>query len=372
MKITVIYLGRKGGAPIFTFEMVKALIKNGCTITCILSEYIENYNKFTELRKESKYLKIYFEKTFKTKIQFIINALNIFNFLKIKKIVNNEKADFIYIPMLTLWSSLLLFFLKNKNIIMTIHDVEMHKGEENIFLEKLYSNGIKKSRKIIVLSQRFILQVMNKYGFEKKNICWIPHANHNYYIPSNESILEDGTIYKKILFFGRIHKYKGLEILLKVMLAVNDKNDNNRLKLKIVGDGNITPTENEMIKALGSSIEVINKWIEDDDVHYYFQDIDFTVLPYIEASQSGVIMLSYSFKKPVIVTDIGGLPEQVNPSTGVIVPANDVKALSDAILKMYENPSRIIQMGNMAYNFATNELTWDKSAEKLIQFLYEE
>ena len=369
MKITVIFLGRKGGAPIFTYEMVKALIENDCTITCIISKYIENYNKFIELKKENKDLKLYFEKTFNTKLQFIINTLNIFNFLKIKRIINNENADYIYIPMLTVWSSLLLLFLKNKNIITTIHDVEMHEGEENIFLEYLYSNSIRKSRKIVVLSQCFILQVMNRYGVERNNICWIPHANHNYYIPSNEKKLENSIIYKKILFFGRIYKYKGLEILLKVMRIVNEEIENNTIKLKIVGDGNISSIEKEMIKSLGSSVEIINKWIEDDEVHHYFQDIDFTVLPYIEASQSGVIMLSYSFKKPVIVTDIGGLPEQVNPSTGIIVPADDIKALSDAILKMYENPSKIIQMGNAAYNYSTNELTWDKSAEKLIQFL---
>ena len=369
MNIMVIFLGRKGGAPIFTFEMVNALIKNGCTITCVLSKYIENRKKFIELKRENKYLKLYFEKTFRNKTQFILNTLNISNFLKIKKIIYNEKADFIYIPMLTVWSSILLLFIKKKNIIMTIHDVEMHKGEENIFLEYLYSNSIRKSRKIIVLSQRFILHVMTKYGFEKKDICWIPHANHNYYIPSDENISENNTIYKKILFFGRIYKYKGLEILLKAMLILKK---NNEIKLKIVGDGNISSIENEIIKTLGSSVEIINKWIEDDDIHHYFKDIDFTVLPYIEASQSGVIMLSYSFKKPVIVTDIGGLPEQVNPSTGVIIPVNDVRALSDAIIKMYENPSMIIQMGNMAYNFATKELTWEKSAEKLIQFLYAE
>ena len=369
--ITIIYLGKKGAGSVFAYEMTKALINQNCGMTCILSEYIENYESFMSIKNANRNLVLYFIKTYKSKIQFIVNTLNIFNYLKIKKIVENTKSDYIYIPMISIWSSILCFFIRNKKIITTIHDVESHRGEKNIILDNIYSFSIRKSRKIIILSQRFLAPVMKKYKITQENICWIPHANYDFYVPEKytENIKKQKQIYNKVLFFGRIHKYKGLEILLKAMDLLVKLDE--KIILKIVGDGKLSESENKLIEKLGDRIELINRWISDDEVYSFFDDIDFTILPYIEASQSGVIMLSYSFKKPVIVTEVGGLPEQVNPSTGIIIPPNDEKALSEAIIKLYEEPSKIFQMGNAAYNFATNELTWEKSAEKLIEFIQE-
>jgi glycosyltransferase involved in cell wall biosynthesis len=371
MCITIIYLGKKGAGTIFAYEMAKVLINQNCNITCILSEYIENYESFLKLKNASQNLKLYFVNTYKSKIQFFVNTLNISNFLKIKKIVENAKSDYIYIPMITVWSSILCLFIRNEKIITTIHDIQQHKGEENIFISTLSSYNIKKSDRLIVLTRSFIPIVIKRYNIAKKKICWIPHANHNYYIPErhDENAETHRQIYNKILFFGRIYQYKGLEILLKAMDILIKSHK--RIILKIVGDGELSIAENKLIEKLGDRIELINRWICDDEVYSFFDDIDFTVLPYIEASQSGVIMLSYSFKKPVIVTEVGGLPEQVNSSTGIIIPPNDENALSEAISKLYENPSEIFQMGNAAYNFATNELTWEKSAEKLLEFIQE-
>lgn len=59
-------------------------------------------------------------------------------------------------------------------------------------------------------------------------------------------------------------------------------------------------------------------------------------------------MLAYSFSKPVIITNVDGLTEQVFDDTGVIVQPNDKNVLADTILKMYENPQKILDMGNFA------------------------
>jgi glycosyltransferase involved in cell wall biosynthesis len=365
MNIVLVYLG-KTGAAVFTYEIIRALLNRGCNLCCILSQYIDNYSHFVSLEKDHANLKIVFIKTYKTKQDFFLRTFNLFNFIKLRQIIKCQTSDYIYIPMISIWSSILCLFIKNKNIITTIHDVRPHQGEENVLLDLLFSYSIKISTKVIVLSKKFISDVIKRYDISEKNIYHIPHANYNYYL-FNKNSSSNTIINKKIIFFGHISKYKGILILLEAMKIVI-KSDNDII-LKIAGGGNLSENEKSIIKELGQKVELINRYIDDDEIYSLFDDVDFTVLPYIEASQSGVIMLSYSFKKPVIATSVGGLSEQILPSTGILIPPNDKFALADAILNLYKSPSQIIQMGLNAYNYSSNELTWDSSAEKIINIM---
>jgi glycosyltransferase involved in cell wall biosynthesis len=345
-----------------------ALLKRGCNLTCLLSQYaVENYQLFTELKNIYKNLNVIFIKTYKNIVQFILRTLNIFIFLKLSILIKNMDIDYIYIPKISIWSSLLCFFIKDKKIITVVHDVTSHKGEEHIFIDMFASYSIKRSNKIIVHSQQFIAMVMNKYGISKKNICWYPVGNYNYYVPNMVS--SNAMLHYRILFFGRIHEYKGLSVLLKAMQIVLKYN--HHIILRIVGHGKLSKLEENLLQKIDTNVEFIHKWVADNEIHKFFSDIDFTVLPYIEASQSGVIMLSYGFKKPVIVTNIGGLPEQVFSTTGIIIPSNDETALANAIMNLYSTPDIIFKMGKDAYNYAINELSWSKSADKLMRFMEE-
>jgi glycosyltransferase involved in cell wall biosynthesis len=364
MTVLFLYLGQSNTA--YVYEMTHAMVKQDCNLICLLSENnAKNYRLFTDLEKKHNNLKVIFIKTYKTKLQFVIRTMNVFRFIGLAHLIKKMNVDYIYMPWISRWSSVLCFFIRNTNIITTIHDVDTHKGEGDIITDRLKTFNIKKSNKVIVLTQGFIPDVMNKYGFAKKDICWIPHANYNYFIFSKQGQCK--TIYNKILFFGRIYEYKGIVVLLKAMQIIVKINSD--IILRIAGNGKLSDREKELITELDQRIELINRTIPDDEVQNIFETTDFTILPYIEASQSGVILVSYGFKKPVIATSVGGLPEQILPSTGILVPPNDEVALAKAIIKLYENPEKIFQMGLDAYNYATNELTWDNSAKKLIEFI---
>jgi glycosyltransferase involved in cell wall biosynthesis len=91
-------------------------------------------------------------------------------------------------------------------------------------------------------------------------------------------------------------------------------------------------------------------------------------LPYIEASQSGVIPTAYGFKKPVVVTSAGSIPEIVDDGiTGFIVPPKDVNALAEAIIKLLKDRELRRKMGENAYKKLKKDLSWDNIAEKTIQ-----
>ena len=98
------------------------------------------------------------------------------------------------------------------------------------------------------------------------------------------------------------------------------------------------------------------------------ENSDFMVLPYLRASQSGVIPMSFALGRTVIATRVGALEEQVKEGTGKLVGL-DSECIADAIDTMYATESRIVEMSKRAKEFADNELTWAHSAELLINFV---
>lgn len=365
MKITVLYLGKSGGGCIYNYEMVRQLLSRGIKTQLILSSFIENRTDFENLRKFEN-LNIIYTSTYKNKKEFVLKCLNLFRFLRLGRKINSFSPDWIYIPMVSIWARMIFPFVHKKiKIVTTIHDVSMHLGEKNSLIDNFNNYIIKRSDRIVTLSERFIPLISEKYGFKENKICWIRHGNYNYYKPLN--FKNKSSITKKILFFGRIHEYKGISVLLDAMSIVKEKDSS--IVLKIVGKGVFSNSDSEKIKQLGSSCKVENNYVPNEEIYKYFEDIDFVVVPYIEASQSGVVMLAYSFSKPVIVTNVGGLPEQVFEDTGIIIRPNDKNVLADAILKMYTRPQRILDMGKLAEEKNKTIFSWETSANTLLKFL---
>ena len=109
-------------------------------------------------------------------------------------------------------------------------------------------------------------------------------------------------------------------------------------KLLIVGECYEDPEiyKNQILELkIEDKVHFKNEVISNEQVEPYFKAADFICLPYNSASQSGIIMIAYGFGKPVVVTDVGGLPELVvEGKTGFIAERNNQKSLLLAIRKM--------------------------------------
>jgi len=144
---------------------------------------------------------------------------------------------------------------------------------------------------------------------------------------------------KIFLFFGFIRKYKGLDILLDAIKILKDNNfQNGHFKPLVAGefydDQNIYL---QQIQQLGISDNVIisSDFIEDNDVKYYFGASDVVIQPYRNATQSGVTPLAYHFEKPMIVTNVGALPDYVpNGKVGLVCEPNS-QAIADSIIEYF-------------------------------------
>ena len=168
-----------------------------------------------------------------------------------------------------------------------------------------------------------------------------------------------------ILFFGRIWEYKGLEYLIKAEpLITKEVLD---AKIIIAGTGENFKKYEEMMVHRDKFI-VYNYRTPYKEGEELFQRCSVVVLPYIEAPQSGVVPTAYGFKKSVVVTDVGSIPEIVDDDvTGFMVPPKNPEALADAIVKLLKHEKLRKQMGENAYNKLNTDLSWDTIAEKTIE-----
>jgi glycosyltransferase involved in cell wall biosynthesis len=136
-----------------------------------------------------------------------------------------------------------------------------------------------------------------------------------------------------LLFFGLIREYKGLDILLEAFSKVSTEN----LRLIVAGEFYESKEKYEpLFNALGDRAILHDRFISDEDVKYYFSAADAVVLPYKTATQSGVTQIAYNFFTPMIVTDVGGLPEIVpDDKVGYVTPPT-VAGVQEAIESLYQ------------------------------------
>ena len=298
-----------------------------------------------------------------------IKTVNPLIFYKIVKIIKRINPDVIHVTNEHLWNLILFPLLKKYPLTVTIHEPVFRDAHRTgsiirtagLRLEFLSRKFTRKWGDTFITHGKKTKKILLEHNIPSNKIWYVPHgAFSNFTNWKKDNIKEE----KAILFFGLIKRDKGLEYLIKaepiITYSIPDA------KIIIAGDGDFKRYEN-LIKNKGK-FEIHNKFIQDDEVASLFTRASLVVLPYIGGTQSGVIGIAYSFKKPVVVTDVGNIPEQVEDGkTGFIVPPRDSEALAKAIIKLLEDAELRKEMGKNAYKKMKEELSWEKIAKKTIE-----
>lgn len=347
MKICLLTLAEKGGMIQYASQLSNYLSRSNDVSVIIPENMVGVFKKDVNVVKVPTPLKYF--------------SLSIFRFYLLIKAVNELNPDIIHITSLHPWLIFTLPFLKRKYpIVTTIHDVKMHLGESNyiwdlsLWILKRYSD------KIFVHGQWALDALVNE-GIPKNKIKIVPLGNLSSFNMNYSNNLKEKN---SILFFGRIEDYKGLEYLIKVEPLIRKEIPN--FKVIIAGEGDFTKYS-KFIRNW-DAFEIYNEFIPDNDIPSYFQRVELVVLPYTECTQTGIIPIAYAFKKPVIATNVGSIPEVVEDGkTGFIVPAKDHEALAETIIKILNHDDLRMKMGCNGYIKMEKELSWNIIAEKLIK-----
>lgn len=169
-----------------------------------------------------------------------------------------------------------------------------------------------------------------------------------------------------LLFFGFIRDYKGLDLVLEAMADPRVK----ELNFKLIVAGEFYTDAQpywDQITRLGIADKLILKtdFIPDDEVRYYFCAADMVVQPYKHATQSGVTQICYHFDRPMLVTNVGGLPEIVpNGKVGYVVEPN-AQAIADAIVDFYGNHREFVYRDNIKVE--KKKFAWSAMLDKIFE-----
>lgn len=167
-----------------------------------------------------------------------------------------------------------------------------------------------------------------------------------------------------ILFFGFVRPYKGLHVLLQALARVVQERD---VELLIAGEfWKDRGTYEKQIAELGlrDHVRIVDAYIANEEVPVYFKAADLLVMPYLSATGSGVVQLAFAFDLPVIVSDVGALPEVVQDGkTGFVVPARDSGALADKILLFFREKHRQVFVDNIRKD--KHRFSWENLVEAI-------
>ena len=144
---------------------------------------------------------------------------------------------------------------------------------------------------------------------------------------------------KILLFFGFIRKYKGLDILLEAMKILQQLPDASSVKLLVAGEFyEDAKMYEDLINRLGIKEQLILRtdFIPDSEVKYYLCAADVVVQPYRNATQSGVTPLAYHFEKPMIVTNVGSLPDLVPDEKVGLVCEPEPASIAQAVTRYFQ------------------------------------
>ncbi len=254
---------------------------------------------------------------------------------KIVSRIHEFKPDVVHFQQGHLWFNWALRKLRRFPLVVTIHDPRHHTGD--VVSQKtpqwVIDYGFRQADHAIVHGNLLADQVQQLFGFSQGNVHVIPHVAMGVEAIA-DSIQEDPNL---VLFFGRIWDYKGLDQLIAAQPLINAELPDARIMIAGRGE-DFAKYESLMVDP--SKFIVHNDWISDEQRAEFFQRSSLVVLPYNEATQSGVVPVAFNYSKPVVATRVGALVECVDHErTGLLVPPRDPRSLADAIIWLLKNPT---------------------------------
>lgn len=249
-------------------------------------------------------------------------------------------------------------YLLRKKMLLTVHDPFPHTAHDTFIVRLRRKVAFSLIPKFVILNRAQRKDFLGYYHLEGDRVINSRLSKYTYLktiFPNAVLALPEGSY---ILFAGRISPYKGLDFLLPAMEKVHDMCPDCRL---VVAGGGKYHFDISHYNAL-DYIDIRNRFIPDDELVALLHGAAFVVCPYTDATQSGVIMSAFAFDKPVIATNVGGLPEMVvDQQYGLIVREKDADILAQSIIQLWRTPDMVKEYAeNINKDYNVGDLSWKK------------
>lgn len=304
-----------------------------------------------------------------------INSVNPFNWISVGREIKKLRPDIVivryWIPLMgPCLGTILRIIKKNKHtrVICIADNIIPH--EKRIGDKPFTRYFIKPVDAFITMSDK-VLSDLRLFNTTKPALL-VPHPLYDNF---GEKITKEAARAKLgipddeklMLFFGFIRKYKGLDMLLEALAIVNKEKKQAHYKLLIAGEFyEDRKAYDDLIGRLGiaGDLHLHTDFIPDSEVRYYLCAADVVIQPYRNATQSGVTPLAYHFEVPMIVTNVGGLPDLVPHDVAGLVTAPDPAAIASAVSAYFEKGESHFLPGLQAEK---KRFSWEKMTESILQ-----
>ena len=255
----------------------------------------------------------------------------------------------------------IIYVLRNKTI-LTVHDPFPHSGLDTFIVRLRRKVAFKLISHFIILNRVQRQNFLSYYSLSGNKVINSRLSCYTYLRTINTSG-SNKINGRYILFAGKISPYKGLDYLLPAMKQVHEMCPDCRL---IVAGGGKYHFDIGHYQSL-DYIDIRNRFIPDSELVALIKNCEFMVCPYTDATQSGVIMSAFAFNKPVIATNVGGLPEMVrHQQYGLIIKEKDVDSIKDSIIMLWKHKDKVKEYSeNIKKDYETGELSWLTIAKEI-------
>jgi glycosyltransferase involved in cell wall biosynthesis len=275
--------------------------------------------------------------------------------------IRDYRPDIIHMQQGYLWFNPFLRFLPDVPLIITVHDPVPHVGDRNGYKTPQFITdlGFRAADRLIAHNEQ-MRDVLVGRGYARDLISVAPTVVRGDAELSTDQT-DDGST---ILFFGRIWPYKGLDYLIAAQPRINERIPGARFVIAGTGE-DFEKYRGQMVDR--ERFEVHNRFVTTAETADLFAAASVVVLPYIDATQSGVIATAYNFGKPVVATTVGGLPAMVEDGvTGFLVPPRDEEALASAVIRVLSDDDLRARMSIAARRKAESEYAPSAVAERTL------
>jgi glycosyltransferase involved in cell wall biosynthesis len=344
MRVLIWYWGRRGAGAQYTYELVRALTENEVEVGVALAhanELAEATAGFAAWANVQAVHSVGGALTASLRPGATIGSL-----------ARRFGADVVLHPMVSPLTIGGLISLRRTPLVTVIHDPATHPGDRKFVADQAWHLALRRSNRVVAVSEGVGVKLRTMTSRPVDVVALGPLVSP----PADATRQPNGPI----TFVGRMLPYKGLDLLAEAWAAIPR---NERCQLIIAGEADQHPSVTNALSQLrAEGAEVRLGWLADRELAALVAGSRAVVLPYREASQSGLIPIAHAAGVPVIATDVGSLREQVGES-GVVVSVS-ADALRDALISFATAPH---SMSPMSPRRQPN--VWENSASQMEQVL---
>lgn len=345
--------GRRGAGPKTAVEFSKA-----ASSLPNIKTFLSLSNQAEIVQKDHKILLDLPIKTYASVWGYICRILQApFIVGSLYKYLRKNKIDIAICTMpgpMDLMMALTLKLLKIPYVVV-VHDVYPHPGDGYVFQHFLQKILIKKSSLTVTFSKYVFQQLLSINFVPTSQIIEGWHPPFSY---STQNVTQYSNIVGKevkLLNFGRLLLYKGLDLLEESLDLVSNQHS---YRLRIVGHGPKNAVLDRLNKRNNVSVE--NRWVPEDEIAELMNWADVVILPYREASQSGIAATALAFGKPILITNVGGLSEQFKQEELVFICEPNVSDIAKGLNEVLQLKFPLLRKRHDA------DEEWKKLAEYLV------